>query len=208
MGTDVSGAEHWNQAYQHGDTTRSWYQRRPTTSLRMLERCGLDPGTSLIDVGGGAATLVDALLELGHRDLTVLDISPDALAIARRRLGPSAERVEWIVADLLTWQPARTWQVWHDRAVLHFLTPDQARHRYLPALHAATRAGDATAIFATFAPDGPQTCSGLPVTRYGVGDLTDLLGSSWELVADERAEHTTPSGGIQPFTWAAFRRLA
>jgi hypothetical protein len=135
----------------------------------------------------------------------VLDVSTAGLQIAQQRLGPAAELVHWLIADLLTWRPARTWDVWHDRAVLHFLTNPSAREQYLRVLQAATRPA-AIALFGTFALDGPQSCSGLPVTRYSTRDLADLLGASWQVIASDREEHITPSGAIQPFTWAAFRR--
>lgn len=197
----------WDAAYGHGDTTRSWFEPHAVQSLRLLDRCGVGPAASVIDVGGGASPLVDALLDRGHTDVTVLDISAVGLDIARSRLGARADAVTWLVADLLTWQPSRSYAVWHDRAVLHFLTTDDARAHYVDALNAATAAG-AVAVLATFAPDGPETCSGLPVRRHDADDLAALLGDSWEPIAVDREEHVTPSGGVQPFTWAAFRRLA
>ncbi|HET8987394.1 MAG TPA: class I SAM-dependent methyltransferase, partial [Humibacillus sp.] len=197
----------WDAAYGHGDTTRSWFEPHAEQSLRLLDRCGVGPADSVIDVGGGASPLVDALLERGHTDLTVLDISAVGLDIARARLGARADAVTWVVADLHTWQPSRSYAVWHDRAVLHFLTADDARAHYVEALEAATGAG-AVAVLATFAPDGPEQCSGLPVRRHDEADLAALLGDPWEQVAVDREEHVTPSGGVQPFTWAAFRRRA
>jgi SAM-dependent methyltransferase len=198
-------ATHWNQVYSHGDTTWSWFQARPSLSLRMLDRSGVSPALSVIDVGGGASTLVDSLLSRGYRDITVLDVSIAGLHIAQQRLGPAAELVHWLAADLLTWRPARTWDVWHDRAVLHFLTSHSAREQSMRVLQAATRPA-AIAVFATFARDGPQSCSGLPVTRYSTRDLADLLGASWQVIATDREGHITPDGSIQPFTWAAFRQ--
>ena len=198
-------AEHWDRAYGEGERTRSWFQSEPFASLRMLDVAGVTPAASVIDAGGGASTLVDALLERGFNDLTVLDVSSAGLRAAQERLGPAADHVRWVVADLLDWRAERTYQVWHDRAVLHFLTAEYARRRYLDVLHASTAAG-AVAVFGTFAPQGPQQCSGLPVTRYSAGDLAVLLGDQWAPVADDREEHVTPAGAIQPFVWAAFRR--
>ena len=198
-------AEHWDRAYGAGERTRSWFQSEPFASLRMLDVAGVTPAASVIDAGGGASTLVDALLERGFNDLTVLDVSSAGLRAAQERLGPAADHVRWVVADLLDWRAERTYQVWHDRAVLHFLTAEHARRRYLDVLHASTAAG-AVAVFGTFAPQGPQQCSGLPVTRYSAGDLAVLLGDQWAPVADDREEHVTPAGAIQPFVWAAFRR--
>jgi hypothetical protein len=124
---------------------------------------------------------------------------------ARRRLGDRASQVQWVVADVLTWQPGHRRQAWHDRAVFHFLTSDQERQQYMDTLHAAT-APAAVAVFGCFAPDGPQHCSGLPVARYSADDLARELGLEWMLISHAREEHVTPAGVIQPFTWAAFRR--
>ena len=203
--SEIAIAQHWDRAYGRGSATPSWFQAQPLPSLRMLDAAGVCPADSLIDVGGGASTLVDALLQRGHSDLTVLDISSHGLHIAQRRLRDDARRVRWLVADLLTWRPHRSWQVWHDRAVLHFFTSDAARQRYVRALDTATTTGS-LAILATFAPDGPQRCSGLPVARYDTAQLAALLGSHWRLLTHTREEHTTPAGVTQPFIWTAFRR--
>jgi trans-aconitate methyltransferase len=200
-------AEHWDDAYRHGDTTRSWFQSQAAPSLRMLDAAGVRPTDSVIDVGGGASTLVDALLERGHTDVTVLDISGEGMRTAQQRLGARASRVHWLIADLLTWAPDRTWQVWHDRAVLHFFTTHADRRRYVHTLHSATEPGS-VAIIATFAPDGPRHCSGLPVAHYDPRQLAELLGPTWQPLTDAREEHATPAGALQPFTWTAFRRQA
>jgi SAM-dependent methyltransferase len=197
-------AEHWDSAYAQGEQTRSWFQQYPGASLRMLDASGVNPQDSVIDIGGGASRLTDALLERGHKDLTVLDVSGVALRITQRRLGPT-EHVQWIVADLQTWNPQRTYTAWHDRAVFHFITTGRDKQRYLSTLTTATKPGS-VAIFGCFAPDGPQSCSGLPVARYSTTDLATTLGDDWALVASDREEHHTPTGGTQPFTWAAFRR--
>ncbi|HEX5540742.1 MAG TPA: class I SAM-dependent methyltransferase [Micromonospora sp.] len=203
----MDAAHHWDRAYGEGERTRSWFESAPVGSLRMLQLAGVSPADSVIDAGGGASTLVDALLERGFDDVTVLDISATGIQAAQRRLGPSAARVQWIVADLRDWRPSRTYQVWHDRAVLHFLTADADRQSYLDTLTASTAAG-AAAIFATFAPDGPRRCSGLPVAHYSAHDLAALLGDRWTSVVDDREEHVTPAGAVQPFVWAVFRRTA
>ena len=203
----VDAAGHWDRAYGAGERTRSWFQPEPVVSLRMLQIAGVTPADGVIDAGGGASTLVDALLERGFADLTVLDVSAAGIRAAQNRLGPTAGRVQWVVADLLHWRPPRTYQVWHDRAVLHFLTAASDRQRYLDTLTASTAAG-AVAVVATFAPDGPQQCSGLPVARYSAGDLAVLLGERWAAVVDDREQHITPAGAVQPFVWTVFRRIA
>ena len=198
-------AARWDNAYAEGDATRSWFQAAPRMSLRMLDAAGVPPDASVVDVGGGASPLAGALLSRGFRDITVLDISEAGMAHARRRLGDQAGRVEWLAADVRTWQPWRSYRVWHDRAVFHFLTTPQDREQYLYALDSATEPG-AIAVFGCFAPDGPRQCSGLPVARYSSLDLADHLGTQWTLISHAREEHVTPAGEIQPFCWTALRK--
>jgi hypothetical protein len=199
-------AEHWDQAYGHGDATRSWFQREPSWSLRMLDHAGIGPADSVIDAGGGSSPLAAALLARGHSDVTVLDVSLVGIRAAEERLGAAAEHVQWLFADVRTWRPSRRYVVWHDRALFHFMAADQDRGAYLNALEMATSPDRAVAIFATFAPDGPPRCSGLPFARYSAADLADALGVRWQMIEESRELHTTPSGVTQPFTWAAFRR--
>src|SRR5262245_11653492 len=198
MGPDR--AEHWDGRYAAGDTGLSWYQEHARTSVELMDAVGRTRDTSVLDIGGGASTLVDDLLAGGQRDVTVLDVSAPALAIARRRLGDPAE-VTWIVADLLAWEPPRRWDLWHDRAVLHFLVDAGDRDAYVALLRRALRPGGAFVI-GTFAEDGPTHCSGLPVRRYAAPDLADLLGDV-TVVSRRREVHHTPGGAAQPFTWLA-----
>lgn len=193
-------AEHWDQTYGQGDSTRSWYQQQPRMSLRMLELAGARPDHSLIDVGGGSGPLVDALLAQGFSDLTVLDISEAGLSYAQQRLATAAHQVIWLRADILSWRPERTYQLWHDRAVFHFLTDPASQQRYLTTLARAVEPGGRVVI-ATFAADGPTHCSGLPVARYSPETLASRLGSNFTVLATEREQHNTPAGGTQPFTW-------
>ena len=202
--TTESGA-HWDFAYAQGDTTRSWFQDEPTESLRMFDGARVSTADSVIDLGGGTSRLVDALLQRGFEDISVLDVSTRALHVAQDRLGAAGDEVDWIVADLLGWQASRTYAVWHDRAVFHFLTDEQSRKRYLETLHTATEP-TAVAVIGCFALDGPQSCSGLPVARYDPAGLAEQLGDGWRLEAVSRQEHATPTGAVQPFTWAQFRR--
>jgi trans-aconitate methyltransferase len=200
-----AGSAHWDAAYAQGETTRSWFQEQAAGSLRLLGDAGVPSTASVLDVGGGAARFVDGLLARGHHDVTVLDVSPGAIELARRRLGRAADHVNWIEADLLDWQPGRRYDVWHDRALLHFLTGDGERRRYVELLDAATEPGS-VAVLATFAPDGPDHCSGLPVLRYAAADLEALLGAHWQVIRTDREEHRTPGGAGQPFTWIVARR--
>ena len=205
MADQTHTAALWDAAYAQGDDTRSWFEEHPGISLRLLASAGVSAADALIDVGGGASPLARALLDRGFRDLTVLDISDVGMQHARGRLGSRADQVHWLTADVLSWQPRRHYQAWHDRAVYHFLTVDDDRQQYLRTLEAATAPG-AIAVFGCFAPDGPQRCSGLPVARYSPAELARHLGTRWLMVGQDREEHITPAGTVQPFTWIALRR--
>jgi trans-aconitate methyltransferase len=205
MADQAEAAAHWDAAYALGDGTRSWFAAYPGMSLRMLASAGVSAADALIDVGGGASPLTGALLDRGFRDLTVLDISAAGIRHARDRLGSRAGQVHWLTADVLSWHPPRHYRAWHDRATYHFLTIDEHRQQYLHTLGAATAPG-AIAVFGCFAPDGPQHCSGLPVARYSPAQLARQIGAKWRLISQDREEHITPAGTIQPFTWIALRR--
>jgi trans-aconitate methyltransferase len=205
MADQAKTAAHWDAAYARGDDTRSWYEKDPAMSLRMLGSAAISAADAVVDVGGGASPLAGALLNRGFGDLTVLDISAAGMQHARARLGPRADLVHWVTADVLSWHPRRRYQAWHDRAVYHFLTTDEHRQQYLRTLDAATGRGG-VAVFGCFAPDGPQHCSGLPVARYSPVQLARQVGAKWFLISQDREEHITPAGTIQPFTWVALRR--
>ncbi len=184
----------------------SWYEPEASLSLALVGALNLPPDAPILDVGGGASTFVDGLLTGGYSDVSVLDLSGAAIQAARDRLGPNAA-VHWLNEDLLTWVPERKYDLWHDRAVYHFLTEPADQKRYLDLL-AGTVADGGYVIMATFAQDGPERCSGLPVARYAVEDLTSALGPMFEVIESGRQTHVTPSGKLQPFTWvvARFRR--
>ena len=205
MADQAQAAAHWDAAYAHGDDTRSWFEEHPGMSLRMLDSASVSAADALIDVGGGASPLTRALLDRGFRDLTVLDVSAAGMQHAQARLGPRADQVYWLTADVLSWHPRRCYQAWHDRAVYHFLVTDEHRQQYRRTLDAATGPG-AIAVIGCFAPDGPQHCSGLPVARYSPAQLARQAGAKWLLISQDREEHITPAGTIQPFTWIALRR--
>jgi SAM-dependent methyltransferase len=197
---------HWEHIYRTKPPTQvSWYQPHAQRSLDLIRRVSPPPAGAIIDVGGGASTLVDDLLDAGYRDLTVLDLSATALAQARSRLGSHAGMVRWMEADVLNASlPEAGYSVWHDRAVFHFLTAPADRARYVAQVRGAVRAGGFVLV-ATFADDGPTRCSGLEVERYSAEALHAEFGSPFQLVASEREGHITPSGGRQAFIYCLCR---
>jgi hypothetical protein len=197
-------ATHWDAAFAGGDEQRSWYQGRPSESLRAIGRVVPDRDAAILDVGGGSSGLSGALLAAGYRDLTVLDVSETALSMAQSRLGNSVARITWITGDLLAWRPPRRYFVWHDRAVLHFFVDADDRRAYVQTLRDALAPRGYT-IIAGFAPTGPVQCSGLPVQRSSPDDILDLLGSEFSTVESGVQIHTTPSNRDQPFTWVTAR---
>ncbi|WP_439359109.1 class I SAM-dependent methyltransferase [Bradyrhizobium sp. DASA03007] len=199
---------HWDNVYAtKGEAEVSWFQSSPTTSLAMIRAANLDPEAATIDIGGGASRLVDALLQDGYRDIAVLDLSANALDVAKKRLGAAASAAEWIVADATTWRPAKTYDLWHDRAAFHFLTESRDRAAYVERLRSALAPGGHV-IIATFAPDGPEKCSGLPVQRHDSASLLAELGAEFELIETRRETHHTPWDSTQAFQFSRFRRRA
>lgn len=196
---------HWDDVYRtKGETSVSWFQETPAPSLELMALVGATRRSAIIDIGGGASRLVDCLVSRGYEDVTVLDLSAAALTHARTRLGDRADRVAWIVADVTAWEPSRTFDVWHDRAAFHFLTEPADRAAYADRLRRALRHGG-HAIIGTFAPDGPEKCSGLPVARHDATSLATLLGTGFVLVDTRRHEHATPWGATQRFQFSTFR---
>ncbi|EJC79657.1 Nodulation protein S (NodS) [Rhizobium leguminosarum bv. trifolii WSM2297] len=198
--------EHWDEVYRtKAADSVSWYQPTPGPSLRAIDELQLPVTASLIDVGGGASSLVDRLVERGWLDLTVLDIAAPALDIAKTRLEDETARIAWVIDDVTVWRPERQYDVWHDRAVFHFLTEPEQRLAYRRALQTGTSPASVV-IIATFAPDGPERCSGLPVQRYDAAALVNEFSSVFALEREWREEHMTPRGGRQWFQWCIFRR--
>lgn len=196
---------HWDAAYAAGDTTRGWYQSQATMSLRLIEATGLPRSASIVDVGSGASVLVDDLLDAGYADITCVDHSPIGLQVARDRLGARASSVDWVVADLLTWQPPRAYDIWHDRAVLHFLLDDTDVAAYRRALLSGTRSGS-WLVLGVFGPEGPQMCAGLPVRRYDDAHVDALLGSDFTRTERIVVDHVRPDGDTQQYLWTLARR--
>jgi SAM-dependent methyltransferase len=196
---------HWNDAYRSKGDNVSWYQPVANNSLEMIRSAAPSCTASIIDIGSGASRLADALLAAGYSDLTLLDISEIALELAKHRLGEATSKVRWIVADICRWKPDRTWEVWHDRAVFHFLTDSGAQDAYIAALKQGTKAGSII-VLSTFALTGPDKCSGLPVQRYDADTLAARLGPDFDLHTKTAERHRTPFGTIQDFIYAGFQR--
>lgn len=197
---------HWQNVYQTKDERSvSWFEQKPSISLDLIRDSRLAPGASVIDIGGGTSSLADALLDAGY-SVTVLDISEAALSVAQARLADRASEVTWIATDVRTWEPAAaTYDLWHDRAAFHFLTAPEDRAAYIARLKQALRPGG-SAIIGTFALDGPETCSGLPVSRYSGESLAQTLGPDFEKIETRAHDHQTPSGAMQKFQFSRFRK--
>ncbi len=202
------GRAHWDNVYVTNDDSEvSWFQQTPAMSLALIDLAQVGPDAAVIDIGGGASHLVDHLLSRGHRDVTVLDISDAALSLARARLAqPLAEYVSWIVADVREWQPPRQYDLWHDRAAFHFLVEAADRAAYLARMKQAIAVGGRV-ILGTFAMDGPEICSGLPVRRSDAERLAAELGDQFALISSRREDHATPRQNVQPFQFCLFRRV-
>lgn len=197
---------HWDTVYTSKRPDEvSWFQREPTVSLELIRKAAPSLAAAIIDVGGGASVLVDRLLGAGYRDVTVLDVSQAALDVARERLASAAASVTWLDADILTAAlPQAAFDVWHDRALFHFLTDADDRARYIRQARQSLKPGGSIVI-ATFAHDGPTKCSGLPVVRYTTDGLQQEFGAAFRLVETVREEHVTPSGSTQAFVYCVLR---
>ena len=199
--------QHWEQMY----TTKvsdsvSWFQEHADQSLRLIHHTGLGKEAAIIDVGGGASKLVDDLVAEGYADLTVLDLSSSALAVTKQRLGKHADAIHWIEGDITCTEfPINRFDIWHDRAVFHFLTAAADRHAYVERVMRAVRPGGHV-IIATFCEDGPEKCSGLPVMRYRPETLHTEFGAAFQLIEHEKEAHLTPSGTVQQFVYCYCRK--
>lgn len=202
---------HWDGVHAaREEEALTWFEALPAQSLAVIGR-SLEPGGggAIIDIGGGTSRLADSLLERGYGPLTVLDISPAAIEASRARLGPKAGSVTWIPADITRWRPEAQWAFWHDRAVFHFLTEGEDRAAYVAAMTMALRPGG-HALIATFADDGPETCSGLPVRRYSpkmlFAEIDARAPGAFDFVDGQHHVHKTPKGNRQNFQLSLLRR--
>jgi SAM-dependent methyltransferase len=203
---NVDTKVHWEKIYNtRSPTAVSWYQTHPSISLKLIEATGIGKQQSIIDVGGGTSVLVDCLLEQGFQKLAVLDISPSALEIAKTRLGMRAENVEWYEMDIMEFQPPHQFELWHDRAVFHFLTNEGDRRKYLSVLKGAlVRSG--YLVMATFAKDGPKRCSGLDTIQYDIESMSAQLDDEFGLIEKLDETHLTPANKEQKFTYFLYKR--
>ncbi len=203
MATD---SEHWHQVWAtKAPEDVSWYQSTPSVSLQLLRNAGVGAGSRVIDVGGGASPLAAFLIAL-DAEVTVADVASEAVHQARVRMGDAAGRVNWLVADVARDALGGPYDVWHDRAVFHFLVDEEDREAYRRQMLQNVPIGG-HAVVATFAPDGPETCSGLPVRRYSEEQLAAAFAPEWESIAGQREVHVTPWGAPQPFTYVLLRRV-
>jgi trans-aconitate methyltransferase len=206
--TEADAKAHWEEVYTTRDETNvSWFQENPAPSLELIEMARPGKDAAIIDIGGGTSRLVDGLLDRGFRRVTVLDISQAALDFAALRLGRRASKAQWIVEDVTAWEPSRRFEIWHDRAAFHFLVDAADRAAYIERLKMALVPGG-HAIIATFADDGPEKCSGLPVHRYEAASLASELGDEFTLLDSRRHDHATPGNAVQRFQFSIFRRRA
>jgi SAM-dependent methyltransferase len=204
--TESGPQAHWEEVYTSSEETSvSWFQHDPALSLDLIAQARPAKDTDIIDVGGGASRLADGLLTRDFRHVTVLDISQSALDLSCLRLGRRASEVQWIAADVREWPPSRCFDIWHDRATFHFLVDPADRAAYVARLNEALRPGG-HAIIATFAEDGPDTCSGLPVKRYDAQALSRELGEAFALVESRRHDHVTPANATQRFRFSLFQK--
>ncbi|MBI3699631.1 MAG: class I SAM-dependent methyltransferase [Afipia sp.] len=205
--TQQNRTAHWESVYTtKGENEVSWFQDSPAPSLELIDRAGLSASATIIDIGGGASRLVDALLDRGFESLTVLDLSAAALDTAKARLRERSKKVRWIAADVTQWKPDGIYDLWHDRAAFHFLTDAADIAAYITRLEAATAPGSRV-IMGTFALDGPEKCSGLVVRRYDSASLAATLGPKFRLSETRRHDHTTPWGSMQRFQFSMFTRV-
>lgn len=203
----LSKFQYWNKVYKNKNFDKvSWYQNKPTISLSFIESISRNTSASIIDVGGGTSNLVDNLIDRSYKDITILDISEESLNITKNRLGEKSKNVNFIVNDVSEVNKIGKFDIWHDRAVFHFLTKDDEKLKYVKNVINNLNK-DGHVIIGTFSHDGPEKCSGLPVCRYNSEELKNMFGSSFNLVKNELHEHITPDGKKQLFTFVILKYL-
>jgi len=197
---------HWETIYQTKNLAEvSWYQSKPITSLKFISELDLKKDAKIIDIGAGEGYLADYLLADGFSDLTILDISEEALDHTKSRLGKKAENLKWITADISNFIPEEKYDLWHDRAAFHFLTEETQIQNYLKTLENSINPGGFV-IMGTFSEKGPEKCSGLEIRQYSIPEMSDLLAGNFQKLHCENIDHITPSGAVQNFTFCSFQK--
>tara|TARA_B110001454_G_scaffold99631_1_gene94134 strand:+ start:206 stop:820 length:615 start_codon:yes stop_codon:yes gene_type:complete len=203
----MSNKDHWEKIYSTKEIDGvSWYQETPTTSLNIIDSLKLNLNTSIIDIGAGKSFLADNLLDLGYNDITILDISRNALNEVARRAGKKNHKIKCIESNVIDLSSGQKYDVWHDRAVFHFITDNQEREKYLDLLNSSLNK-DGCLIIGTFSEDGPLKCSGLEVQRYSVKDLRELLKPNFKFIDGFKEIHDTPFNTSQSFTFCTFKKI-
>jgi len=203
----MSNKDHWEKIYSTKEIDGvSWYQETPTTSLNIIDSLKLNLNTSIIDIGAGKSFLADNLLDLGYNDITILDISKNALNEVTRRVGKKNHKIKCIESNVIDLSSGQKYDVWHDRAVFHFITNNQEREKYLDLLNSSLNK-DGCLIIGTFSEDGPLKCSGLEVQRYSVKDLRELLKPNFKFIDGFKEIHDTPFNTSQSFTFCTFKKI-
>lgn len=197
---------HWEHIYSNKEFEEtSWFQEKPETSINIIESLGMSRNASVIDIGGGDSHLVDHLLELGYKNLSVLDISEKAILKAKDRLGEAADEVNWMITDITEADLNTELDIWHDRAAFHFLTEDDDIENYISKLKRSIKSGGYF-ILGTFSENGPDKCSGIEIKKYSSEDMQRLFEKDFEIVRLENLDHKTPWDAIQNFTFGLFRK--
>ena len=203
----MSNKDHWEKIYSTKEIDEvSWYQETPTTSLNIIDSLKLNLNTSIIDIGAGKSFLADNLLDLGYNDITILDISRNALNEVTRRVEKKNHKIKCIESNVIDLSSDQKYDVWHDRAVFHFITNNQEREKYLDLLNSSLNK-DGCLIIGTFSEDGPLKCSGLEVQRYSVKDLRELLKPNFKFIDGFKEIHDTPFNTSQSFTFCTFKKI-
>lgn len=197
---------HWNNIYRTKASEEvSWYQPKPETSLEFISELKLKKNARIIDVGGGDSHLVDHLLEIGYKDITVLDISEEAINRTKSRMGKKAEKIKWIVADAAEFSTSEAYDLWHDRAAFHFLTQEDQIQNYLKNLERSLVPGGFV-VLGTFSEKGPSKCSGIDIRQYSLHELSELFTADFETLKCQNVDHITPTGTVQNFSFCSFKR--
>ena len=204
----MSRKDHWENVYKKKSPIEvSWYQSKPSISLSIISSLSIEKDENLIDVGGGASTLVDYLLEEGFKNISILDLSSNALEQAKKRLGEKSKLVNWQAEDVTNYSPKKTYSLWHDRAVFHFLTERSDKEKYKKVLESSVRVGGYV-IIAAFSIGGPKKCSGLDIVQYDAEKIRRELGQNYKLIEEKSESHVTPDGKEQLFGYNVFTKIA